>query len=65
VGVHKIDNHYLVLHQVIIEVHPLAILRHQLNVRQMSAPDQLSRWNVLETARWNARVIMGCKQLAS
>src|SRR5260370_40523367 len=65
VGVHKVDHHHLVLDQVVVEAHILAILRHQLNVRQMATLDKLARGNALETARWMVGGIMRCQQSSS
>src|SRR5260370_12551881 len=65
VGIHKVDRHHLVLDQVVVEAHLLAILRHQLHVRQMATLDKLARGNVLETARWMVGGIMRCQQSSS
>src|SRR5262249_40394925 len=46
VGVHKVNYHHLVLHQVIIETHFLASVGDELNIAQVPHANELTRRDV-------------------
>src|SRR6266849_4113897 len=61
---HELDNHFLILDQIVVKMHLLAVLGDELYVGEMRPSDELARRNILEVVSAAVWRLVLCERLA-